>query len=87
MSKFTVELFANNWAGVLDRATGLYEKEALNIDSIDVAPTVEPEVSKITIVGTGKDKAEKMAEKMRQMAFVKACNVIANEAVRVGAVG
>jgi acetolactate synthase-1/3 small subunit len=43
----------DNLPGVLSRVTGLFSGRGFNIESLCVAETMDPEVSRITIVSTG----------------------------------
>lgn len=47
--KFTVSLLVENEFGALTRIAALFSGRAYNIDSLTVAPTLEPELSRMTI--------------------------------------
>ncbi len=51
--KHTISVLLTNKPGVLSRVTGLFSGRGFNIESLSVAPTVEPEVSCLTLVTTG----------------------------------
>jgi len=51
---FTV--LVQNEFGVLSRVSGLFSARGYNIESLNVAPTLDPEVSRMTIVSSGDDK-------------------------------
>jgi len=52
-SLFTIGLIVTNQTGVLSRVTGLYSKHGCNIDSLAVAETENPSLSRMTIVSRG----------------------------------
>ena len=49
-------ILLENEAGSLSRIVGLFSQRAFNIESLSVAPTEEPSVSRITIATKGDDK-------------------------------
>lgn len=53
--RHTISVIVENEFGVLARVVGLFSGRGFNIDSLSVAETLEPEVSRITIVSTGED--------------------------------
>ena len=55
MEKFILSVLVNNEAGVLTRVSGLFARRSFNIDSLSVAETNDPKVSRITISATGDD--------------------------------
>jgi acetolactate synthase-1/3 small subunit len=55
MEKFILSVLVNNEAGVLTRVSGLFARRSFNIDSLSVAETHDPKVSRITISATGDD--------------------------------
>ena len=50
MSRHTLSVLVENKPGVLARIAGLFSRRGLNIDSLAVGPTENPEVSRMTIV-------------------------------------
>ena len=50
-----ISLLIENEAGALSRVTGLFSARAYNIESLTVAPTEDPSMSRITIVSIGSD--------------------------------
>ena len=46
----TLEVLVENSPGVLARVAGLFSRRAFNIDSLNVGPTQDPTISKMTIV-------------------------------------
>ena len=51
-----IAILLQNEAGALTRVTGLISSRGYNIDSLSVAPTEEPTVSRITLVTIGSDE-------------------------------
>ena len=50
-----LSLLLENEAGALSRVSGLFSARAFNIESLTVAPTEDPTVSRMTIVTSGSD--------------------------------
>ena len=50
-----IALLLQNEAGALTRVTGLISSRGYNIESLSVAPTTDPTVSRVTLVTTGSD--------------------------------
>ena len=57
MSRKVISLLVDNHAGVLARISSLFGRRGFNIDSLSVAATDDPALSRITIVTAG-DQAE-----------------------------
>ena len=55
MMRHVISLLIENEAGALSRVTGLFSARAYNIESLTVAPTEDPSMSRITIVSIGSD--------------------------------
>lgn len=51
--KFILSLLVNNESGVLTRISGLFARRGFNIDSLSVGETLNPLISRITILATG----------------------------------
>ena len=51
-----LSLLLENEAGALSRVAGLFSARAYNIESLTVAPTEDPTLSRMTIVTTGSDE-------------------------------
>lgn len=51
-----VSVLVENKVGVLARVAGLFSARGYNIESLSVAPTLDPTTSMITIVTTGDDR-------------------------------
>jgi len=54
--RHTVSVLVRNEFGVLSRVVGMFSGRGYNIDSLNVAPTLDPGVSNITIVTAGEDE-------------------------------
>jgi acetolactate synthase-1/3 small subunit len=50
-----ISILMQNEAGALTRVAGLFSTRGYNIESLSVAPTDEPTVSRLTLVTTGSD--------------------------------
>ncbi len=55
MNKHTISVLVENESGVLTRVTSLFSGRGYNIESLCVAETLDPTVSKMTIVTSGSD--------------------------------
>ena len=53
--RHTISILVRNEFGVLSRIAGMFSGRGYNIDSLNVAPTLEPTVSNMTIVTHGDD--------------------------------
>ncbi|MDP9083295.1 MAG: acetolactate synthase small subunit [Pseudomonadota bacterium] len=51
-----IAILLQNEAGALTRVTGLISSRGYNIESLSVAPTNDPTVSRVTLVTTGSDE-------------------------------
>src|SRR5476651_1374753 len=51
-----ISLLMENEAGALSRVAGLFSARGYNIESLTVAPTEDPSLSRMTIVTTGSDE-------------------------------
>ena len=54
--RHTISIRVRNEFGVLSRVVGMFSGRGYNIDSLNVAPTLDPEVSHITVVTGGEDE-------------------------------
>lgn len=54
--RHTISLTVENKFGVLARVAGLFSGRGYNIESLSVAETLDPLISKMTIVTSGEDK-------------------------------
>ena len=53
--RHTVSITVRNEFGVLSRVVGMFSGRGYNIDSLNVAPTLDPKISNMTIVTVGDD--------------------------------
>src|SRR5208283_3563977 len=53
--RHTISVLVENKFGVLTRVAGLFSGRGYNIDSLNVAPTQDPDTSRMTIVTRGDD--------------------------------
>jgi acetolactate synthase-1/3 small subunit len=55
--RHVISVLLQNEVGALTRMTGLFSSRGYNIDSLNVAPTDDPTVSRVTLVISGSDAA------------------------------
>lgn len=68
MSKHTLSVMVENEPGVLSRVVGLFSGRGFNIYSLNVAPTLEKDVSLMTIVAEGDDAiVEQIVKQLRKL--------------------
>tara|TARA_B100001964_G_scaffold236765_1_gene299045 strand:- start:556 stop:1029 length:474 start_codon:yes stop_codon:yes gene_type:complete len=70
--RHTVSVLVENKFGVLTRVAGMFSGRGYNIDSLNVAPTHDPERSRMTLVARGDDATVEQIVKQLQ----KLVNVI-----------
>ena len=63
MQKHTISLLVDNEPGVLARVAGLFSGRGFNIESLCVAETLEPSISRITLVTRGDDTVAEQVNK------------------------
>ena len=54
--KHTISLLVENKPGVLSRVAGLFSGRGFNIESLSVAETLDPNVSRMTLLTSGNDQ-------------------------------
>ncbi len=54
--RHTISVLVENEFGVLSRVSGLFSGRGFNIESLSVAPTLDPSISRMTIVTSGDDR-------------------------------
>jgi acetolactate synthase-1/3 small subunit len=54
--KHTISVLVENEFGVLTRVAGLFSGRGFNIESLSVAPTLDPSISRMTIVTSGDEQ-------------------------------
>jgi acetolactate synthase-1/3 small subunit len=57
LMRHVISVLLQNEVGALTRMTGLFSSRGYNIDSLNVAPTDDTNVSRVTVVVTGSDSA------------------------------
>ena len=55
--RHAISVLLQNEVGALTRMTGMFSSRGYNIESLNVAPTDDPTVSRVTLVITGSDAA------------------------------
>jgi len=66
-----LSLLVENEAGALSRISGLFSARAFNIESLTVAPTEDPSVSRMTIVTRGSDEiVEQITKQLNKLVDV-----------------
>jgi len=55
--RHAISVLLENEVGALTRVTGMFSSRGYNIDSLNVAPTNDPTVSRVTLVVSGSDAA------------------------------
>ena len=66
--KYTLTMLVDNEPGVLSRVAGLFSGRGFNIDSLCVAETMDPNVSRITIVTqANKPLLEQIEKQLRKL--------------------
>jgi len=58
-----ISVLLENESGALSRVSGLFSARGYNIESLTVAPTNDPTLSRMTIVTTGDDRKIDQIEK------------------------
>ncbi|MCD6319045.1 MAG: acetolactate synthase small subunit [Candidatus Desulfofervidaceae bacterium] len=61
--RHTLSLLVENQPGVLSRVTGLFSGRGFNIESLCVAETLDPKISRITLVTKGDDQIVEQIKK------------------------
>ncbi len=78
--RHVIALLLQNEAGALTRVAGLISTRGYNIESLSVAPTIDPTVSRVTLVTVGSD--EVIAQINAQL--LKLVDVVAVEDMTLG---
>jgi len=69
--RHTISVTVENRFGVLSRVAGLFSGRGFNIESLCVGATVDPEVSRMTIVTRGDDRIiEQVTKQLRKLVDV-----------------
>jgi acetolactate synthase-1/3 small subunit len=66
--RHTLSILVENEPGVLSRVAGLFSGRGFNIESLNVAPTLENGVSHMTIITSGEDQiVEQIVKQLRKL--------------------
>ena len=66
--RHTISVTVENRPGVLSRVVGLFSGRGFNIESLSVGETIDPEISRITIVTRGDDRIiEQVTKQLRKL--------------------
>jgi acetolactate synthase I/III small subunit len=69
--RHTVSVLVENEFGVLSRVSGLFSGRGFNIESLTVAETLDPSVSRMTIVTSGNDQiVEQILKQLNKLVSV-----------------
>jgi acetolactate synthase-1/3 small subunit len=81
--RHVISVSVDNEPGVLSRVTGLFSGRGFNIESLCVAPTIDPDVSHITLVTTGNEMIiEQIIKQLRKLInVIKVVDLTATEHV------
>ena len=83
--KHTLSVIVRTEAGVLSRVSDLFSGRGFNIESLTVAPTLDSEYSRITIVTNGEDRIIEQITKQlnRLIPVLKVVDVTLDDAIEV----
>jgi len=69
--KHTISVLVENEFGVLTRVSGLFSGRGYNIQSLTVAETLDPKISRMTIITNGSDKVmEQIVKQLNKLVNV-----------------
>ncbi|MGE5189191.1 MAG: acetolactate synthase small subunit [Gemmatimonadota bacterium] len=69
--RHTISVMVENEFGVLSRVSGLFSGRGFNIESLSVAETLDPSVSRMTIVTSGNDQiVEQILKQLNKLVSV-----------------
>ncbi|MBL8438781.1 MAG: acetolactate synthase small subunit [Zoogloeaceae bacterium] len=69
--RHVISLLIENESGALSRVSGLFSARGYNIESLTVAPTEDPSLSRMTIVTTGSDEiVEQITKQLNKLVDV-----------------
>ena len=69
--RHVLSVLVENEPGVLSRVSGLFSGRGFNIESLNVAPTLDPETSHMTITTSGDDQIlEQIVKQLRKLITV-----------------
>jgi len=83
MQKHTMSLLVDNEPGVLARVSGLFSGRGFNIESLCVAETLDPSISRMTLVTRGDDAVvEQITKQLNKLInVIKVTDLTATECV------
>ncbi len=77
MKKMTLSILVDNTSGVLNRVAGLFSRRGYNIDSLTVGETMDPAVSRMTIVVHGDDEIlEQIVKQIYKLVDVREIDIL-----------
>ncbi|MFM8540761.1 MAG: acetolactate synthase small subunit [Nitrospira sp.] len=77
-----ISVTVENKFGVLSRIAGLFSGRGFNIESLSVAPSLDPSTSMMTIVTTGDDRIEQIVKQLNKLIdVIKVVDLSENEFV------
>ena len=81
--RHTISVLVENEFGVLSRVAGLFSGRGFNIESLTVAETLDPTVSRMTIVTSGNDQiVEQILKQLNKLvSVIKVVNLTGTETV------
>ena len=65
-----ISVLLENESGALSRVSGLFSARGYNIESLTVAPTNDPTLSRMTIVTVGDDRKIDQIEKQLNLSLI-----------------
>ena len=76
-----ISILLENEAGALSRVSGLFSARAYNIESLTVAPTSDPTISRITVVAQGEEQVvEQIMKQLNKLVdVIKLIDLTENE--------
>lgn len=82
MKKHTISVLVENQFGVLARVSGMFSARGYNINSLCVGETIDPSVSRMTVVVQGDDKVlEQIIKQLNKLVDVIAVTDLTQEAI------
>lgn len=76
-SRYTVGVLVDNEPGVLSRVSGLFSRRGFNIESLTVGTTMDPQISRITIVVKGNEaNIEQLVQQLYKLICVQKVQVM-----------
>lgn len=80
MEHYTLSILVENTSGVLSQVTRLFSRKGYNIDSLAVGETLDPEISRITVIVQGDELVIKLlTAQLSKMLSVLSVQVLSSE--------